>query len=121
MLEDSELVSFQKLAKELELQCLVEVHNRKKELERVLKTEASLIGINNRDLNTFKVDLQTTLELAPLIPEEIVVIGESGVHTREDMLVLEEAGVDGVLIGESLMKASSIPLKLKELRGELGG
>lgn len=120
VLEDSELVSFQKLAKELELQCLVEVHNRK-ELERVLKTEASLIGINNRDLNTFKVDLQTTLELAPLIPEEIVVISESGVHTREDMLVLEEAGVDGVLIGESLMKASSIPLKLKELRGELGG
>ncbi|MFY9202766.1 MAG: indole-3-glycerol-phosphate synthase TrpC, partial [Limnochordia bacterium] len=79
---------------------------------------AGFIGINNRDLNTFVTDLQTTLELAPLIPKDVVVVSESGIHTREDMRLLEEAGVDGVLIGESLMRAPSIALKFRELRGE---
>lgn len=120
VLSDSELASFLKLAGELDLQCLVEVHSRE-ELERVLKTDADLIGINNRNLHTFETNLQTTLDLAPLIPEDKVVISESGIHTRADLLLLKDAGVDGVLIGESLMRAPDIALKLKELRGELGG
>lgn len=120
VLSDSELASFLKLAGELDLQCLVEVHSRE-ELERVLKTDADLIGINNRNLHTFETNLQTTLDLAPLIPEDKVVISESGIHTGADLLLLKDAGVDGVLIGESLMRAPDIALKLKELRGELGG
>lgn len=120
VLSDSELASFLKLAGELDLQCLVEVHSRE-ELERVLKTDADLIGINNRNLHTFETNLQTTLDLAPLIPEDKVVISESGIHTSADLLLLKDAGVDGVLIGESLMRAPDIALKLKELRGELGG
>ena len=114
------MASFLKLAGELDLQCLVEVHSRE-ELERVLKTDADLIGINNRNLHTFETNLQTTLDLAPLIPEDKVVISESGIHTGADLLLLKDAGVDGVLIGESLMRAPDIALKLKELRGELGG
>jgi indole-3-glycerol phosphate synthase len=120
ILTDSELAGFQELAGELGLQCLVEVHSQA-ELERVIKSEPSFIGINNRDLNTFETNLRTTLELALLIPKEIVVVSESGITARKDMLLLEEAGVDGVLIGESLMRASSVSEKLKELRGELGG
>jgi indole-3-glycerol phosphate synthase len=116
-LDDDELAGFLRVAQELGLQCLVEVHC-KEELERVLQADAGFIGINNRDLNTFVTDLQTTLELAPLIPKDVVVVSESGIHTREDMRLLEEAGVDGVLIGESLMRAPSIALKFRELRGE---
>ena len=73
ILTDSELAGFQELAGELGLQCLVEVHSQA-ELERVIKSEPSFIGINNRDLNTFETNLRTTLELALLIPKEIVVV-----------------------------------------------
>ncbi len=119
-LTDAQLVEFKKLATELKLQCLVEVHDRL-ELARALAAEAEFIGINNRDLRTFQTDLATTLTLAPLIPEEIVVISESGINTRAEMMQLEAAGVDGVLIGESLMRAPDISLKLQELRGEADG
>lgn len=113
-----ELVDFIKLAKELKLQCLVEVHNQT-ELDMALEAGADFVGINNRNLHTFETNLEVTLELASFIPKDIVVISESGVHTCSDMELLEAAGVDGVLIGESLMRAADISQKFRELRGEL--
>lgn len=116
ILSKAELDGFQQIAKKIGLQCLVEVHDQL-ELERALDIGADIIGINNRNLNTFQTNLQTTQNLMPFIPKEQVVISESGIHTREDMELLESLGVDGVLIGESLMKAKSIDQKLIELRG----
>lgn len=116
ILSQKELTDFQKIAKGIGLQCLVEVHNQI-ELERALEGEVDIIGINNRDLKTFKTTLKTTEKLMPLIPIDKVVISESGIHTREDMEFLQGLGVDGVLIGESLMRAKSIDEKLVELRG----
>lgn len=116
ILSKEELNEFQKLAKGIGLQCLVEVHNQA-ELEIALDAGVDVIGINNRDLKTFKTTLETTANLMAFIPKDQVVISESGIHTREDMEFLEGLGVDGVLIGESLMKAKFIDKKLIELRG----
>jgi indole-3-glycerol phosphate synthase len=93
---------------------LVETHNLK-ELELALKFQADIIGINNRDLKTFQVDLKTTLDLKELIPKDKLVISESGIKTRKDINLLIEQGIDGVLIGESLMRSQSISDKVKEL------
>lgn len=117
ILSKKELTDFQDIAKKIGLQCLVEVHNQM-ELEMALSAEADIIGINNRDLKTFETTLKTTEKLMPFIPKDKVVISESGINTREDMAFLQGLGVDGVLIGESLMRAKSIDRKLMELRGE---
>ncbi|MBB6630740.1 indole-3-glycerol phosphate synthase TrpC [Clostridium algidicarnis] len=117
LLTKKQLVEFQKVAKDINLQCLVEVHNLK-ELEKVLETSANIIGINNRNLNTFKVDIETTEKLIHHLPKDIVVVSESGISKRKDMKYLEDAGVDGVLIGEAFMNTISIKDKIKELRGE---
>lgn len=112
-----ELASFLEIAAEIGLHCLVEVHDRY-ELETVLETGAEIIGINNRDLRTFKTSLTITEKLIKHIPRNKIVISESGIKSREDMLYLQDLGVDGVLIGESLMKAESMDEKLRELRGQ---
>ncbi|MFT9496719.1 indole-3-glycerol phosphate synthase TrpC [Anaerosolibacter sp.] len=117
ILTDKELVTFQRIAKEIGLYCLVEVHTQE-ELERVLGTEAEIIGINNRNLKTFETTLETTEKLMKMIPKGKIIISESGIHERKDMEFLEKLGIDGVLIGEGLMRAASIGEKLKELRGE---
>ena len=101
-LSDESLAGLQKSAADLGLSVLVEVHNEE-ELGRALASGAAIVGINNRDLHTFKVDLETTLRLRPLIPEGIVVVGESGIHSRDDGVRLEKAGVDAMLVGEHLM------------------
>lgn len=119
ILTSQQLTDFQKLAEEIGLDCLVEVHTQE-ELEKVLKTEAEIIGINNRNLKTFETNLSTTEKLMKMMPKEKIVISESGIHHREDMFFLEELKVKGVLIGEALMKASSIKEKLQALRGEEG-
>jgi indole-3-glycerol phosphate synthase len=93
---------------------LVEVHNTT-ELEIALHSGATVIGINNRDLNTFKVDLKTTSVLRPLIPADRLVVSESGIKTRRDMEKLQEWGVNAALIGEALMTSSDITAKMKEL------
>jgi indole-3-glycerol phosphate synthase len=95
---------------------LVEVHNEL-ELERALESGAEMIGINNRDLRTFEVSLETTLRLRPRIPAGIVVVSESGVHTRGDVQRLEEAGVDAILVGEALMTSDDPRRKVEELMG----
>jgi len=103
-----------KLSHELGMSCLVEVHNET-ELETALENQASIIGINNRDLSTFTVDLATTERLRPLIPPDRIVVSESGIKNRSDMVRLRQWGVDAVLIGESLMSAPDVAAKMKEL------
>ncbi|MFC1986355.1 indole-3-glycerol phosphate synthase TrpC [Chloroflexota bacterium] len=102
------------LSQELGMSCLVEVHNEV-ELEIALKSQARIIGINNRDLKTFTVDLTTAQRLRPLIPADRIVVSESGIKDSSDMEKLREWGVDAVLIGESLMSAPNIAAKMKEL------
>jgi indole-3-glycerol phosphate synthase len=93
--------------RDLGMDPLVEVHD-KAELEVALDAGADLLGINNRDLRTFDVDLATTDRLAPLVPEGVALVGESGIKTPEDVRRLGSAGVDAVLIGETLMRADDL-------------
>ena len=102
------------LSHELGMDCLVEVHNEA-ELEIALSSGARIIGINNRDLTTFIVDLSTTERLRPLIPSDRIVVSESGIKNRNDIEKLRKWGVDAILVGESLMSAPDIAAKMKEL------
>jgi indole-3-glycerol phosphate synthase len=114
ILTKEEIDAFLALSHELGMECLVEVHDND-ELEKVLETEAAIIGINNRNLDTFKTNLDTTLQLRHRIPEGKIVVSESGIKTRADVLALEEAGIDAILIGETLMRSRDISQKIKEL------
>ena len=98
----------------------MEVHNRA-ELEITLKSGAKIIGINNRDLKTFSVDLTVTQRLRPLIPKDRIVVSESGIKDRGDLEKLKKWAVDAVLIGESLMSAPDIAAKMKELLAATSG
>jgi indole-3-glycerol phosphate synthase len=95
---------------------LVEVHHER-ELDTVLEwlPEARLIGINNRDLKTFSTDLAVTLRLAKRVPKDKLIVSESGIHTRNDVERLLEAGVHAMLVGESLLRADDIGKKIEEL------
>lgn len=114
MLTPEKLEELFGLSHQLGMDCLVEVHNET-ELEIALNSEARVIGINNRDLSTFDVDLTTTKRLRPLIPQDRIVVSESGINNRADVEKLKKWGVDAVLIGEALMSAASIVTKMKEL------
>ncbi len=105
ILDTTELREFRLQAEESGLDVLVEVHNEP-ELEKTLTAGSRLIGINNRNLNDFTVDLATTFRLQRQIPAEIPLVSESGISSREDMLHLREAGITAALIGESLMRSS---------------
>ena len=97
------------------LKCLVEVHNEA-EIEMILPVnEIEIIGINNRDLRTFNVDIETTRRLRPLIPPDKIVISESGIRDSNDVKKLKEWGVNAALIGEALLTTSKISSKMKEL------
>ena len=98
------------------LECLVEVHNEG-ELEKVLSTSAVIIGINNRNLKDFTVSLDTTLRLRKLIPPDRLVVSESGIEHHEQLVRLGKAGVDGVLVGTSLVKSKDKAAKLRDLIG----
>lgn len=113
-LEDDRLAELRELAQELEMDTLVEVHNEH-ELETALSVGADLIGINNRDLHTFEVDLDTTVGLMPRLPDDVVCVAESGIRSRADVRRMKENGVDAVLVGESLMRADSVEEAAKEL------
>ena len=114
ILTDEILGELMGLSHELGMSCLVEVHNEA-ELEIALKSQARIMGINNRDLKTFNVDLKTTERLRPLIPADRIVVSESGIKERSDLEKLRGWGVDAVLVGESLMAAPDIAAKMKEL------
>ncbi len=114
ILTPEKLEELLKLSHELGMGCLVEVHNEA-ELEIALKSGARVIGINNRDLNTFEVDLTTTQRLRRLIPRDRIAVSESGIKDRRDVEKLADWGVDAVLIGESLVSAADIAAKIKEI------
>lgn len=113
-LEDEQMVKLNSLAKELRLDVLVEVHNAE-EMDRALKLEPTLLGINNRDLHTFETSLDTTLSLLSKIPDTCHVVTESGIHTKEDIAMMMENGVNTFLVGEAFMVAKDPGKKLKEL------
>ena len=113
-LTDEELIQFQQIAHNIGLACLVEVHHEE-ELYRALNADARIIGINNRDLTDFSVDLGTSLALKDRIPEDVITISESGIYDREDVETLRNAGFDAILVGESLMRSEDIGAKLREL------
>jgi len=102
------------LSRNLHLSCLVEVHNED-ELFKALFAGAEIIGINNRDLGTFKVDTNTTRRLRLLIPHEQIVVSESGINNKDDIKKMKECKVNAVLIGEALVTAADIPARMKEL------
>jgi indole-3-glycerol phosphate synthase len=108
------LTELLQLSHQLGMMSLVEVHN-KYELDIALKSEAKIIGINNRDLTTFKVDLNTTARLRPMIPPDRIVVSESGIKTREDLKKLKGWGINAALIGEALMTAPDIAAKMRGL------
>lgn len=114
ILKPSLLSKLLDLSHKLNMKCLVEVHNET-ELETALKSGAEIIGINNRDLKTFSVDINVTGRLRPFIPSDRVVVSESGIKSRDDIAQMRRWGINAVLVGEALMSASDIPAKIKEL------
>jgi len=116
-LEKQQMEDYLGTAKQLDLDVLVESHTYK-ELDKSLHAGAMLVGINNRDLTTFMVDQQTTLDLLKDIPDDRTVVSESGINTRDDVVKLQQAGVDAILVGESLMREKDIRKKVKELLGK---
>jgi indole-3-glycerol phosphate synthase len=113
-LEASVLCDLFHEAKELGMTPLVEVHSAE-ELERVLKLDPDIVGVNNRNLKTFAVNLETCVELRRMIPPETIVVGESGIREPKDIAMLRRAGIDAFLIGTSLMKSPDPALTLKTL------
>ena len=118
ILSVEEIRAYLKICDELGMSALVEAHNET-EVKAALEAGARIIGVNNRNLKDFTVDTDNSRRLRKLVPSEVLFVAESGVKTAEDIRTLEEIGVDAVLIGETLMKASDKRAKLKELRGEL--
>ena len=118
ILSEEKMKEFYELAKSLGLDCLAEVHNEE-ELKQTTACKCDIIGINNRNLKTFEVDLNTTSKLAPKIPYEAVLVSESGMMTKEDLLNVRKQGADGALIGEAFMRADNIQETMKELRSSL--
>jgi indole-3-glycerol phosphate synthase len=122
ILTDEQLNRFHSLATEAGLAALVEVHDEA-ELERAMKIGAGLIGVNNRDLKTFKVDLATTERLAgklfsaQVADHSSLLVAESGIHTRADVERLKKCGANAILVGESLMRGGDIQGKIRELIG----
>jgi indole-3-glycerol phosphate synthase len=104
------------MARSFGMACLVEVHDEE-EMVRVLDTDARIIGINNRNLRTFQVSLDTTFRLRPKIPSDRLVVSESGIQEQRDLHSLASAAVDAVLVGTSLMRAEDPGQKLRELMG----
>lgn len=117
ILEERKMISLLEKAQVLGLDALVEVHSRS-EVERALSCGATIIGINNRDLKTFQVDLRTTAELSQFVPQDKILVSESGINNAEDVRFMREYGVKAILVGESLLRSGDIKGKVKELLGE---
>ncbi len=113
-LGDGVLVELLATAHGLGMDALVEVHDGR-ELERAVAAGADMIGINNRDLRTFEVDIETTRRLAAGVPEGVVLVAESGISSRADIESLKPCGIDAVLVGEGLMRAADIEAAVREL------
>ncbi len=118
LLDISQLCHFQELAHSLAIDCVFEIHNER-ELEQILEAEPKIIGVNNRNLEDFSVDLSTIGRLNHLIPRDCLLVCESGIRTRQDVKKLSQYGIDAVLVGETLMTAPDRKKLLKELSGVL--
>ncbi len=114
ILSQQQLEELLSLSHSLGLRCLVEVHNEN-EVEMALLSGAEIVGINNRDLDTFSVDINTTRRLRPLIPQQRIVVAESGIRSRSDVEKLEEWGIDAMLVGEALLTTHDVMAKIREL------
>ncbi|ARN63625.1 indole-3-glycerol phosphate synthase [Leuconostoc mesenteroides subsp. mesenteroides] len=117
ILTDEQLKEYLSLANELGLSVIVEAHNEE-EILRAVKANARIIGVNNRNLKDFTVDFDNTKRLRQLVPPEILFISESGIKDRSDVVTLEQIGVDGILVGETFMKAADKLAAIQQLRGE---
>jgi indole-3-glycerol phosphate synthase len=115
LLDDADLRNLRVLAEEYGMDALVEVHSER-ELERALESGATMIGVNNRDLRTFKVSLDNSLNLASRIPKGVLAVAESGIQTADDVQRLADAGYRGFLVGETLMRSPSPRKALIQLR-----
>ena len=116
ILDKVQLRDYRMLAEELGMDCLVEVHDER-EGEMALNAGSRLIGVNNRDLRDFSVDLGTTLRVKEMIPDDVPVVSESGIRSFDDVRILADNGVAAVLVGETLMRASDRITALRELVG----
>ncbi|HOZ46194.1 MAG TPA: indole-3-glycerol phosphate synthase TrpC [Candidatus Hydrogenedentes bacterium] len=114
ILSDGELRAFLDLTRSLEMHALVETRSED-EIRKALDCGAHIVGINNRDLSTFKVDIRTTLELKRYVPGGVALVSESGIMTGEDARLLEDGGVDAILVGEALVTSKDIRAKIREL------
>ncbi|MFZ2774169.1 MAG: indole-3-glycerol phosphate synthase TrpC, partial [Trichococcus flocculiformis] len=116
ILNEEELDALQRLARELGLSALVEAHTEE-ELLKALRTNPKMIGVNNRDLKTFKVDIQQSIRLRALVPDDILFVAESGISERQQVIELEAGNVDAILIGETMMISPDKKGMLDRLRG----
>ena len=116
ILDDGELRAYRQLAKELGLDALVEAHDEY-EVDRALNLGVEIVGVNNRDLRTFQVDMNNSIRLRKMAPDNVVFVSESGIRTPEDIRLLYENKVDGVLIGETLMRSPDKKAALESLNG----
>ncbi|MDJ0304650.1 MULTISPECIES: indole-3-glycerol phosphate synthase TrpC [Dehalobacter] len=114
ILDDKQLKEFLGIAEQIGLDCLVEVHDEA-EAERAMAAGAGIIGINNRNLETFEVDLNHSRRIGAMIPDHLIKVSESGIHTGEDILTVQAWGFDAVLVGEAFMKVDSLERKFAEL------
>ena len=119
LLETSKLKDFIQIADSLGISALTEAHDEF-EVESALKAGARVIGVNNRDLKTFTVDINNSLKLRSLVPDDKIFISESGIKTAEDINKLREASVNAVLIGETLMRCENKASAISILRGDIG-
>ncbi|MCC8066369.1 MAG: indole-3-glycerol phosphate synthase TrpC [Clostridiales bacterium] len=118
ILDDGQLKAYGQLARELGLSALVEAHTEE-EVERAMRSDAKIIGVNNRDLKTFQVDLGTSARYRRMVPPEVLFVSESGIRNADDIKKLVENGTNAVLIGETLMRAKDKKAMLRKLRGEM--
>ncbi len=118
ILSANELEKFAQTARKLGLSALVEAHTAD-EVKMALDAGAEMIGVNNRDLKTFEVDINTSLRLRDMVPQNVLYVSESGIRTAQDVANLRANGTDAVLIGETLMRSADKRSALDSLRGEI--
>ena len=116
LLDDKQLREYREMAEDLGMDALVEAHDAE-EVARALKSGARIIGVNNRDLRTFEVDMANSINLRKLAPENVIFVSESGIRTSEDIKRLHDNQIEAVLIGETLMRSSDKKAALEELNG----
>ena len=116
LLDDTQLREYREMAEDLGMDALVEAHDAE-EVERALKSGARIIGVNNRDLKTFEVDMANSINLRKLAPDNVIFVSESGIRTAEDIKKLHDNHIEAVLIGETLMRSPDKKAALEELNG----